>query len=272
MPLIHANGIAHHYDLHAGPADDIPIALVAGMGGAASFWEPQLQALRALGPVLCYDQRGTGATERQPVDSIEQLADDFVALLDALKIPCVHLVGHSTGGAIGMCVAVRHPGRVASLLLYASVHRADDYRRRVWGHRKRVLQQMGPLAYAQTTSLFFYPPAYIAQHSAALQAAETRAAEREISAPEIMASRIDAILGFDIAQALGQVQVPTLVTCAEDDLLTPAYFSREIAALIPHATLHLLDEGGHAFSRSQPERFNTLASHFLRSQTQPPTH
>jgi aminoacrylate hydrolase len=179
----------------------------------------------------------------------------------------VHFVGHSTGGAIGMAVAARHPERLRSMLLYASVHRADDYRRRVWGHRKRVLQQMGPHAYAQTTSLFFYPPEYIAANSEALQAAEIRAAEREVSAPEIMASRIDAILGFDIAAALPAVGVPTLVFCAEDDLLTPAYFSREIAGLIPGAQLQLVPHGGHAYSRSQPEPFNTLVAEFIGQHT-----
>ena len=266
MPFIEANGITHHFDLHGDCASATPIALVAGMGGAASFWGPQQQDLRGLAPLLSYDQRGTGATARTPVTGIDQLADDFVALLDALHIPAVHFVGHSTGGAIGMAVAARHPRRLRSMLLYASVHRADDYRRRVWGHRKRVLQQMGPLAYAQTTSLFFYPPEYVAQHSEALQKAETRAAEQEISAPEIMASRIDAILNFDIAQQLPGVRVPTLVTCSRDDLLTPLYFSREIASLIPQARLQVVDWGGHAFSRSRPELFNEIVTTFTTEQ------
>ena len=271
MPFLQANGVRHHYDLHPGTAGGTPLALVAGMGGAASFWAPQQHALRSLGPLLSYDQRGTGASERTLVGSIEQLSDDFVALLDGLRIEAVHFVGHSTGGAIGMSVASRHPGRVRSLVLYASVHRADDYRRRVWGHRKRVLQELGPLAYAQTTSLFFYPPEYIAEHSQALETAEARAAEHELGSPEVMASRIDAILRFDIAKGLGHLRLPTLVTCSRDDLLTPAYFSREIASLIPQARLHVVDSGGHAFSRSRPELFNEIVTSFVAAQSRPET-
>jgi aminoacrylate hydrolase len=270
MPLLTANGIQHHYELTSGTGGDTTIALVAGMGGTASFWAPQLQALAGLGPVLTYDQRGTGLTEHVPVASIEQLADDFVALLDALSIESVHLVGHSTGGAIGLSVAARHPGRLRSLLLYASVHRADEYRKRVWGHRKCVLEHMGPLAYAQTTSLFFYPPDYIAANSEMLREAEQRAAERELSAPEIMSSRIEAILAFDVAHALPGFVTPTKVICARDDLLTPLYFSREIATLIPGAQLQVVDWGGHAFSRSRPEVFNAALAEFIQSHTTTP--
>ncbi|WPB56722.1 alpha/beta fold hydrolase [Xylophilus sp. GOD-11R] len=266
MPRIIANGIPHSYQLHGDESSvSTPVALVAGMGGAGSFWTPQLPAISRHWKTLVYDQRGTGGTEQSAVRDIEQLADDFVALLDALKIPSVHFVGHSTGGAIGMSVAVRYPDRVRSLVLYASVHRADAYRRRVWGLRKKILQEMGPEVYAQTTSLFFYPPEYVAAHSHMLEAVEARSAAGEISAPEIMASRIDSILAFDIAHELPKIHKPTLVLCARDDMLTPAYFSEEIAALIPGATLRLYDRGGHAFSRSRQTEFDAAVVEFVAS-------
>lgn len=262
MPILQANGIDHYYEWHGEDAG-IPVALVAGMGGAGSYWAPQLADFAARHRVLVTDQRGTGRSTRCKVDSIEQLADDFVALLDALKVEKVHFVGHSTGGAIGQVVAVRHPARIASLVLYASIHKADPYRHRVWGLRKRILEVMGPEIYAQTTSLFFYPPEYIAANDEALRAVEARTAAGELSAPEIMGSRIESILKFNIGPELGKVRAPTLVVCAEDDLLTPAYFSREMAELIPAAQLKLFAKGGHAFSRSHTAEFNALVLGFL---------
>src|SRR5690606_15076895 len=103
-----------------------------------------------------------------------------------------HLVGHSTGGAIAMVIANRAPKLVRSLVLYASVHRADAYRRRVWGLRKRILQDLGPEVYASTTSLFFYPPQYLAQNDEAIRQAEQRTASAELPPAKIQASRIDA--------------------------------------------------------------------------------
>jgi aminoacrylate hydrolase len=265
MSTAMANGIRHSYTM-TGERREVPVALVAGMGGAASFWNPQIPVLAERFQVLAYDQRGTGGTEHVAVRDIDQLADDFVALLDVLHIPVVHFVGHSTGGAIGMSVAVRYPGRIRSMVLYASVHRADAYRRRVWGLRKQILRDLGPSVYAQTTSLFFYPPEYVSAHDAALQAVEARSAAGEISSPDIMASRIDAILAFDIANRLHEIDIPVQVLCAQDDMLTPAYFSREIARLIPGAELQLWEHGGHAFSRSCEADFNTALLGFLEVQ------
>jgi aminoacrylate hydrolase len=191
--------------------------------------------------------------------SVEQLADDLIALMRKLGISDANLVGHSTGGAIAMVVAARAPELVRSLVLYASVHRADAYRRRVWGLRKLILQELGPEVYSRTTSLFFYPPEYVAQNDTA----EQRAAAGEIPSAEIQASRIDAILNFECVEPLSSLKVPTLVYCAEDDMLTPAYFSREIASLIPGAKLELLPRGGHAFSRSRSDVFNEKVLDFL---------
>ncbi|WP_144637243.1 alpha/beta fold hydrolase [Bordetella genomosp. 13] len=263
MPDIYANGIRHAYTLRG---DGPPLVLIAGMGGAASYWTPQLDPFAARRRVLTYDQRATGNTERVPVRDIAQLADDLLALLDALDIECADLVGHSTGGAIAQVIAARHPERVRSQVIFASVHRADAYRRRVWGLRKAILQHMGPEVYAQTTSLFFYPPEYVAGHDAALAEVERRAAQGEIPSPDLMASRIDAILDFDISSELGNVRAPTLVCCAEDDMLTPAYFSREIAQAISGADLVLWRSGGHAYSRSNPDAFNRLVLDFLDQQ------
>lgn len=262
MPIANANGIPHRYEIH-GDSAATPVALVAGMGGAAAFWTPQIPVFSQRWRTLSYDQRGTGKTEHTLVEDIDQLADDFVALLDRTGIDAVHLVGHSTGGALGMSVAVRYPERIKSLVLYASVHKADAYRRRVWGLRKKILQELGPAVYAQTTSLFFYPPDYIAANSAMLEAVEARSAAGEISSAEVMASRIDAILGFDIAARLPDIRTPTLVLCARDDLLTPAYFSQEIAGLIPGAQLQLHERGGHAFSRSMQPVFDASVMAFI---------
>ena len=264
MSQIKVNGISVQYEMH-GPENGAQVVLIAGMGGAGSFWTPQLEEFSKKHRVLVYDQRGTGGTQRVEVESIEQMADDLLALLQALGIHQAHLVGHSTGGAIAMVVASRAPFLVRSLVLYASIHKADAYRRRIWGLRKQILQQLGPEVYAQTTTLFFYPPEYIAVNDEAIKQAEQRSAAGEIPSAEIQASRIDAILGFQFVEPLKEISVPVLVYCAEDDMLTPAYFSREIASLIPGAALEVIPRGGHAFSRSLTSQFNARVLDFLNT-------
>lgn len=268
MPIINANGISQEYEWHGiENLNELPIALVAGMGGSRSYWKPQMSDFAKNHRVLSYDQRGTGGSSAVKVDSIEQLAADFIGLLDELKIERIHFVGHSTGGAIGQVLAVKYPERLASLVLYASIHKADHYRHRVWGLRKQILETMGPEIYAKTTSLFFYPPEFTNAHHDELLAVEARTAQFELSSPEIMGSRIESILKFDVSIDLAKIQTPTLVICAEDDLLTPAYFSKEMATLIPKAKLILFEKGGHAYSRSNPEQFNKVVLDFINSQS-----
>lgn len=259
MPILNANGIETYYEIHgSGP----PILLVAGLGGAGTYWREQVAPFAHAHTVIVYDQRGTGRSSHVPVASIAELAGDALALLDAVKVDKVHFVGHSTGGAIGQVLALDRPERLKSLVLYATVHRSDPFRRRMWSFRKTVLAKMGAKAYAQLTSLVLYSPAWIAANDAKL-VEEEAIAERMLSNPSIMASRIDAILAHDRADDLARIGAPTLVLCARDDLMTPAYFSQDIAARIPKAEFVLLDGGGHACSKTQVEEFNRHVLDFI---------
>ena len=81
--------------------------------------------------------------------------------------------------------------------------------------------------------------------------------------PEIVASRIDAIVDFDRTADLPSIRTPTLVICAKDDILTPPYFARELARLIPDAELVLLERGGHCASETSTGEFNDVVLGFI---------
>jgi aminoacrylate hydrolase len=258
MALVSVGDAEIYCEVHgSGP----PLLLAAGLGGAGTYWKEQVEALAARFRVVVYDQRGTGRSTHVPVASIEQLAQDALALLDALGLETVHFVGHSTGAAIGQVLAIEHSERLASLVLYATVDRSDPFRERMWGLRKAILKEMGPRAYARMTSLVLYPPWWIADNDRRL-ALEEATAEKMLSRPEIMGSRIEAILAFDRAAELGRITTPTLVVCARDDMMTPAYFSERIAAAILGARLEIFERGGHACSKTIPETFNRLVIDF----------
>ena len=120
-----------------------PLALAAGLGGSAAWWEPNRAALAKHFTLLLIDQRGTGRSSRVKVKSVEQMAADLVAVMDEAGIASAHFLGHSTGGAIGVAAALDHPGRLKSLLLYASTTHGDAYRRRIFELRRRVYEALG---------------------------------------------------------------------------------------------------------------------------------
>jgi pimeloyl-ACP methyl ester carboxylesterase len=74
--------------------------------------------------VIRYDHRDTGRSTSYPLDrtpySVETLADDALAVLDAHGCGAAHLVGMSLGGYIGQLLAIKAPARVATLTLIAS--------------------------------------------------------------------------------------------------------------------------------------------------------
>jgi len=259
MPLATRDGAELHWERHgAGP----PLILGAGLGGTGTWWEPNLAALAERFTVHLFDQRGTGRSSRVPVRSVEQMAADFVAVMDDAGLASAHYLGHSTGGAIGVATALDHPGRLRSLVIYASTTRGDPYRERVLGLRSLLLDAVGPEAYARYTSLLLYPPTWINANHERLLAEEARAAG-QLGPADVQASRLGAILAFDRRSELHRITIPTMVMCADDDILTPRYFSEEYAALIPGSAAHWLPRGGHALSRTEPDLFNRLVLDFL---------
>lgn len=241
-----------------------PLLLVPGLNGLASFWAAQLQVFAASYRVISFDHRGAGQSTHSPIRySVEQMADDTLALMDHLELARVHYVGHSTGGIIGQRLAARAPGRIGNLVLSATWPRADAYFKRAFELRKAVLETLGVRAYAQLGALSLYPPYYFTANFAALE----ERAERSLSAmppAAILASRVDAILEFDGWDALPGIAQHALVVCAQDDTITPAYFSEQLAARLPDATLVLLERGGHFCPVSEPADYNRVVLGFLR--------
>src|SRR2546425_2111357 len=93
----------------AGP----PLLLISGLNGIGSWWATQVQYLAPEFRVITHDHRGVGrSTWSEITYSVDQMAADVVRLMDALGIDSAHLVGHSTGGAIGQVIAQAHPERL----------------------------------------------------------------------------------------------------------------------------------------------------------------
>src|SRR5256885_17267926 len=173
------------------------------------------------------------------------MAADVIGLMDALEIERAHVVGHSTGGAIAQILAIEHPNRLASVVLSASWTKPDAYFRRLFGLRKDILLRLGPSAYVQANSLYLYPSWFVARNNERFRQLEAQ--NLAVFPPtEVAASRIDAILAFDRTENLGRIKTPTLVVGAEDDIVTPAYFSEELARLIPGAEIKIFPRGGPA--------------------------
>ncbi len=254
-------GAELYYETHGSGR---PVVLVPGLGGVATFWARHLPALTPHFQVVMYDHRGCGRSSHDRVTpySVDRMAHDVLALMDHLGIAHTHFIGHSTGGAIGQVLALDHPERIDRLFLSATWSHADAYFRQLFESRLAMLEHVGPDAYGRLGALFFYNPAYFRDHVAEMEAAQA-ASTIPATPPEIVAARIRALLAFDRAAALPNIRHRTMVACARDDVITPAYFSQTIAAAIPDARLHVVPDGGHFYNHVRPGEFERLAIDFL---------
>jgi aminoacrylate hydrolase len=260
MPVAKGDGADLYWEMSgSGP----PLILAAGLGGVLGYWQPNRAALEQHFTLCLFDQRGTGKSSKTKVDSIEQMSTDLLSIMDAAGLSSAHYLGHSTGGAIGVATALDHPGRLRSLMIYASTTHGDAYRRRIFDLRRQLHAGLGTEAYAKYSSLLLYPPYWINANHDALVEAEINAA-RQLGDPEVQASRLDAILAFDRRSELQRISIQTMIVCADDDILTPRYFSEDFAARIPNAKTCFAKRGGHALSRTEPDIFNQIAVDFFR--------
>jgi aminoacrylate hydrolase len=243
-----------------------PLLLVPGLSGRGSFWAGQVPDLARDFRVIVHDHRGTGRSTHSRIQySIEQMAGDALTLMDALGLESAHLVGHSTGGAIGQAIALDHPRRLRSLVLSATWGGPDPYFRRLFESRKGVLLSQGVEAYLRASALYMSPPAWVSANDALLNE-QHRAALAEAAPVEVTVSRIDAILRHDRRARLADVRVPTLVVVAQDDMITPRFYSDELASRVPGSKLVVLDGGGHAVPMIAPAAYNAAVGAFLRGQ------
>ncbi|MCW5770596.1 MAG: alpha/beta fold hydrolase [Rhodospirillaceae bacterium] len=260
MPTISIGDADIYYERHGqGPT----LMLVPGLGGTAAAYRNQIPAFAKHFEVIVHDHRGAGQSSLSRIRySVDQMANDALKLMDALGIAKAHYLGHSTGGAMGQVLAVEHPDRIDGLVLSATWAKSDTYFKRCFAARKQALATGGAEAYLKASNLALFPPWFINERIADIEAMEALGA-RNFGLPEIWESRIDAISAHDRLADIPKIRHRTLVIVAEDDMVTPLYFSQQLAAAVPNATLKTLKTGGHMCMITVPDDYNRAVLDWL---------
>jgi 3-oxoadipate enol-lactonase len=244
-----------------GPADGDVVVLSNSIGSDLHMWDPQVKPLVDNGfRVLRYDTRGHG---RSPVPAgpwtIDDLADDVVALLDRIGVASAHFVGLSLGGMTGIRLARRAPERVRSLVLCCTSARPGN--RQMWLDRAAKVRAEGMAEVADGGVGRWFTPAWLAEHP------ELAGEMREMIArtpAEGYAASCDVLAGLDLTGDLPDLTAPALVISTLDDQALPPEHGRVIAAGLPGARFELVGPGAHLGSFEQPERFSRLIVEHLK--------
>ena len=243
-----------------------PLLLIMGMGANTTDWEPQIQALRKEHRLIAFDNRGSGRSDRpdEPV-TMEQLADDAVALLDSFGVERSHIFGMSMGGMIAQELALRHPQRLLTLILGATMCGGPNA---VHPPMKRIMKWIGtrdlpPREAAEAGLPFLYSPRFINDMKEELINSSLRTAH--LRAPkDTIHHQLTAITRFDSYHRLPSIQTPTLVMTGSEDLIVPTENSRILASRMPQAKLVEFSGMGHGFLRESSSQVNETLLAFLR--------
>jgi 3-oxoadipate enol-lactonase len=255
-----ANGMTINYEI--GGQDSGPwVVFSHSLGCSKAMWQPQFDALAKSYRVLRYDTRGHGASSAPPAPySLDMMAQDVKALLDALDIRKCHFVGLSMGGMIGQTVALKYPELLSSLTLAnTSSHYGPDFMA-FWEARSQtaIMQGMTPLV-APSLDRWF-TAAFRAAHPVLMQEAMQWVLDTSAHG---YAACCMAIAALDTTARLNEIKAPVQVIVGKDDLATPPAMGEKIQAQIAGAKLVMLEPAAHISSVEQAEKFTRVLEDFL---------
>jgi 3-oxoadipate enol-lactonase len=252
MPHVTVNGIRIAYEEQgSGP----PLLLISGLGANRLSWVPLLPLLTDAFRCLTFDNRGVGESDVPPAPySIDLLADDAAALIDALGIAPVAAVGWSMGGSVLQSLLINHGEKVSRAVLLSTLPAYTELQHG-WLDAGLSLRRAGldPLALGISGMPWGFTPRMLANHTRAFKSAKLAAQNPFPTSYEGFAAQAEAIRVYDSRPRLPEVKTPTLVLVGAEDVLTPVHQSVEIAELIPGARLIVLPRGGHAMAIEYPE-------------------
>ncbi|MFF2352731.1 alpha/beta fold hydrolase [Kitasatospora sp. NPDC058115] len=243
----------------------LPVVLLHALPLSSAMWQAQATALRERGhTVIVPDQRGFGAEplgEQPP--SLDTVADDLAARLDALGHRKVTLVGCSMGGYAAMAFLRRHRRRVGALALLATRATADTPeqaagRRAFAGlvvddaQRDELITRTTPLLLGATTKA--ERPGTLAEVLAWSRAADPRAVAW---AQEAVATRPDSV------EVLRATDVPALVAIGTEDELVSVDEATLTAGSLPQGRLVTVPGAGHLQPLEAPELTTRLLTTLL---------
>jgi pimeloyl-ACP methyl ester carboxylesterase len=221
------------------PPSQLPVVFIHGAGGSHQHWLYQVRDL-SQAPTYALDLPGHGRSAAPGRDSVQAYSGWLVALLDALELERVVLVGHSMGGAIALCATLDIPDRIAGLGLLASGARLSVSPALLDAIRRDPEEAVGAIC-----SSAFGPGAAPQMFQQGMQQMGSVPAG-------VLWGDFKACNDFDVMGRLGEIAVPTVVLCGTLDTLTPAKYSFFLRDHIPGAQLHLVEGSGHMVMLEKP--------------------
>jgi len=228
-------------------------------------FEAQIEALRPSYRIIAYDHRDHGASGRaRRAYRLDDLVADAARVIEATDAGPCHFVGLSTGGFVGMRLAVRHPELLRSLTLMDTSGQAEPLVLRAEYQALFLALRVvgiGPLMGIAMKKMF----------AASVLRDPSRTRELDSWRRTIASNDPRALIRFgnaiferdDVTEPLRSVRLPTLVVVGQEDIAQPPKRSEHLARAIPGAALEIIPRAGHLSTIDNPEAVNAALVPFI---------
>ena len=250
MPMLERSEGDIHYEL----CDIVPpwqepretILFLHGLAVDSDIWITWLPILADRYRIIRMDLRGFGRSfvPAEGADwSIDAMADDVLDVLAALGPQRVHFVGESTGGTVGLHLAAHHPGRLQTLTMVSAAHRGGTIGR-AQALRDDV-HELGMDAWSAKLMPLRFPAGCL---SPAMERwfHDTQRA----SAPQACVDLVDMLVQVDLTEALGDIQVSTLLIAPDDSPFVSLETQVERLRAMPDCEMHVVAGARHGVAYS----------------------
>lgn len=252
MPTVRSGDADIYYE-ERGEGETILFA--HGAGGNAAIWFEQIAAFAPDFRCISFDHRVFARSPAAPESiSSTQLAEDALAILDALEVGQAHLVGQSMGGFTALRLLLDHPQRVKSLTMSATSGGLPNAK------PSSAMRNLTSSSGRATSGVIGTMSAATAADPVRLQLYEAINSFNTQFSWEYLRG----LSGPQLAD-LAAIEVPVLFIAGAEDPLFP---SELLASYVPHfpdARIEIVKDSGHSPYFEQPEVFNRLLRNFITS-------
>jgi pimeloyl-ACP methyl ester carboxylesterase len=238
------------------------IALHGGPGADHSIYKPALSQLSDICQIVYVDHRGNGRSDDGDISTwnLAQWGDDIHGLCEVLGIEKPIIFGASFGGFVAQSYATRHPDRIGGLILACTAAHVDF--ERIYDAFARI---GGPEAGAVARAYWSGPTPERRQayFETCLPLYSVTPPDPDVLSRLILKNPVAMHFNgpqnehgrMDYRTSLGTLTCPALILAGDRDPVMPREFSKQIAALMPHARYHVLENAGHLLEHDAHDAF-----------------
>jgi len=260
MPFVDLPGMRMHFEIDDRDPDRTRDVLVLShsIGTTMSLWDLQWGALRQRFRLLRYDARGHGRSAVPPGPyQVQQLAEDVIALLDALFIRRAHFCGLSMGGVTGLWLGIYAPSRIDRIIIANSAAKIGS--EELWDARIQSVQDAGMSSIADSVMARWFTAEFRRAEPARTESTRTAF----LGTPVLgYANCCGALRAADLRSQIENIKLPALIISGSRDVATTTTEGRFMAQKISGARYLELDSA-HLSNIEQSARFNRAVTDFL---------